>query len=620
MTAGEAEARRSFQEAVWPREARSSRIVAALLIVAVIAGPWTEPGKVPPVLAAALQALSCLSIAPMMAATFSRRPPPWLDRARLLALAGVPLGVTGLMYLGPTGLLRQAWPMIGLWGVLALTIQAPLRAKLAVLGAGAVVYLTSLQHTIHSLGSAYGGLNEGYNTILSTLTCVLGLPLVPNAMAERRFREFTLRRRTEREIALREERERLLAAALAAAERAEQEALAQKERADRAAAQARRDAQERAELIANMSHDLRTPMAGILGLVELLRATRLTPEQADYVATIRASNQTLLALLNDILDVSRIEEGVLPLSPVPVALAEVLRTPAELLRVNAHMKGVALRVELAEDLPRHVALDPTRVQQILLNLLGNALKFTPRGTVTLRAAMVAREGRRGRLRVEVEDTGIGFTPEQGRRLFQRFRQAEDSTAQTFGGSGLGLSICKGLVALMAGTIGAESVPHTRTVFWFEIPVEEAAPPSAGSQGALPTMRILLAEDNPVNQMVLGRMLQKLGQTVTFADDGRQAQRLLQDQAFDLALLDMQMPEMGGDELTRALRSQRSAKGQLYVVALTAAATAEERAHFWGCGVDALYTKPIDMDGLRELLAHEGPLALARASGLAQPRA
>jgi signal transduction histidine kinase/ActR/RegA family two-component response regulator len=446
-------------------------------------------------------------------------------------------------------------------------------------------------------GEAYAAPREVFAVAISGALAAFLVPWVPHRMEERRFREFVIRGRLEREIQLREERER--------------EVLAEKQRADRAAEDARREARRRTELFANMSHDLRTPMAGILGLVELMSATSLTDEQASYVETIRASNQTLLSLLDDVLDFARLEEGKLPVVKTTAPLGATLRRPAELMRVVAERKRIALQVDLAADLPPFARLDPVRVQQVLLNLLGNAVKFTTQGSVTLRArARATAAGRR--LVVEIEDTGIGFTAEQRARLFQRFSQAEDEIVHKFGGSGLGLSICKGLVELMGGTIDAESKPGAGARFRFELPLEEMAAPVESPPGApLRSLRILLAEDNAVNQLVVSLMLENLGQQASVASDGEQALRLLLEERFDLAILDMRMPLLDGPEVARRVRASTSRARDVRIVALTASATAVEQTSFLAAGVDAVYSKPIDLERLRRLIAREGAAAAAR---------
>lgn len=564
--------------------------------------------------------VAAASAAPLVIATFAARPPAWIDRAKLFFLAAFPTLIIAGMTLHPTSVSHQGWAMVATWALLQLTILAPLRAKLLT-GAGTLaVFGAHLAYLSATAGDAYGTRAEMLTVLACAAPCVFALPWLPHRMEDRRMREMKVRVELEREMELRKEHERELTLAKEAAERAEREAKEQKARADAAAEEARkamknaeREAHLRSQLFANMSHDLRTPMAGILGLVDLMRGTKLTEEQAGYVETIRASNQTLLALLNDVIDFARIEEGKLPLALASVPLIDTLRSPADLLRVTAERKGLSIRVELDAALPRFARVDPSRVQQILLNLLGNALKFTEHGSVTLRATVKDWADRKGLLRVEVEDTGIGFTAAQKERLFQRFKQAEDGTAQRFGGSGLGLSICAGLVGLMSGRIGADSAPGKGATFWFEIPIEESVAPSGG-QGLVevPPMRILLAEDNPVNQMVLGLMLKKLGHAVIVASDGRQALRLLSEQRFDLAVMDMQMPVIDGDEVTRRLRRLSGGAALTYVVALTAAVTPEQQAQYKAAGVEAVYTKPIDMERLRQMLERESPRALARS--------
>lgn len=620
----EAELRRLARLEGWASEARYDRILSILAMVGMLIG-WTSDyralGATPLAFALlGLRALASLSALPLLLATFAAVPPPRLDRAKLLLVAGLPLVLIVHHTVLPTRIASQGWSMVATWAMLNVVVFAPPRAKLWVGIVTLSAYIAHLIIVVQRLGDAYGAPNEIVPVLLCAASCIFVLPWVPYRMEQQRFREFVTRRRLEREIELRTEHERALEAAKVAAQQAERVAKEQKARADAAAEEARQtakkaaeEAQGRAELFANMSHDLRTPMAGILGLVELMRSTPLTEEQFGYIETIRASNQTLLSLLNDVIDFSRIEDGKLPLAPVPVPLVDVLRTPADLLRVTADRKGLTLRVDIAPGLPRFAKLDSVRVQQIVLNLLGNALKFTEEGTVTLRAEMRDWQNRRGSLRVEIEDTGIGFSEEQHARLFQRFRQAEDSTAQRFGGSGLGLSICKGLVGLMGGTIGATSRPGLGSLFWFQIPTEETGSPS-GVDGLaeVPAMRVLLAEDNAVNQMVIGLMLKKLGQTVSVASDGRQALRMLTEQRFDIAIMDMQMPVIDGDEVTRRLRSLSGGAALTYVIALTASVTAEQQTRYKSAGVDAIYTKPIDMERLRQLLVNEGPRALARA--------
>lgn len=607
--------RRRWMAEGWLADAGYHRLIVALAILGNLAGWLVDrsavgPGSLAFVLLG-VHVLGAILALPALAATFAPRLPGWFDRAMLTAIGGCFSGVLVGMALAPTTASEQGWGMLIAWVFGGLAVGTPLRHKIALHFALYVFFAIIVVRCSREMGPSYARPSEIFSVLLGTAIAAVGLPFVTHQLERRRLLERSSRERLEREVALREGRERELLLR-------ERELLEEKARADRAAEEARqsaasaaREARMRTELFANMSHDLRTPMAGILGLVELMGNTPLDAEQANYVETIRASNQTLLSLLDDVIDFARIDEGKLPLLPVSAPLVETLRRPASLMRVAAERKELELLVDLPDSLPSHVKIDPARVQQIVLNLLGNAIKFTQQGKVTLRATMRIQDGE-SRLRVEIEDTGIGFTAAQRDRLFRRFSQAEDGIAQRFGGSGLGLSICRGLVELMGGQIGAEGEPGRGALFWFEIPAEETRSPSIDAPDApVPSLRVLLAEDNPVNQLVLSMMLKKLGQEVIVASDGEQALRLLMQERFHLAIMDMKMPVMDGEDVTRRIRGASARAGLTYVVALTASATAEEQARFLAAGVDAVYTKPIDMDRLRRLLRKEGAAAEAR---------
>jgi signal transduction histidine kinase/FixJ family two-component response regulator len=604
-TAEERDMRRLCAEDAWPNESRYERFIGIAAFVA-NAGAWFSNYSLLGfsrlgLLVLCVNVLSAIAALPWVVSTFARQPPRWLDAAKLTYIGVATGGTVAIFELNPTHISMQGWGIVAHWTLVGLLIRVPIRAKLALNGAFFALFVAHLLHLVAERGDRYAATHEIAVVLICGALAAFLLPWVPHRLEEHRFREFTIRRRLEKR---------------------ERELTDEKQRADRAAEDARRGAQDaarearlRTELFANMSHDLRTPMAGILGIVELMRDTPLTAEQASFLETIRASNQTLLSLLDDVIDFARIEEGKLPIAAVAVPLAETLRRPTELMRVAAERKGLAMHVDVPAEMPRYVKLDPARVQQILFNLLGNAVKFTQHGSVSVRARATIGEAGHGTLRVDIEDTGIGFTDEQARRLFQRFSQAEDSTAHKFGGSGLGLSICKGLIQLMGGAIGAEARPGRGARIWFEIPTETAQAPSGATVGTkVRAMRVLLAEDNPVNQLVLSSMLQKLGQEVVVAGDGAQALRLLTDERFDLAIMDMKMPVMDGEEVTRRLRSGEGRAAGMYVVALTASATAEQQAEFRAAGVDAVYTKPIDLDRLRHMLVKEGAAAEARAAG------
>ncbi|MEZ4293763.1 MAG: ATP-binding protein [Polyangiaceae bacterium] len=604
LTASSEELRRLCRAEAWPAEARFERIVAAAAVGA-NALAWFANFSLLGVsrlslAVLALNVVAALSALPWLAGTFARTEPRWHDAAKLAYIAVSMGGTIAICQLNPTHISSQGWGIVMAWALVGLLLRVPVRSKLLLNAPLFAAYVVHLLHVTRQRGPAYASTHEIVVVLMCAALAAFLLPWVPHRLQEHRYRELAIRRRLE-------ERERDL--------------IEQTRRAERAAGEATQSARDaanqsrlRTELFANMSHDLRTPMAGILGIVELMRDTPLTDEQASFIETIRASNQTLLSLLDDAIDFARIEEGKLPICAVPVALGETLRRPAELMRVTAARKGLALHIDIAPDLPRYIRLDPARVQQVLLNLLGNAVKFTQRGAVTLRARAHTDASGRALLRVEVDDTGIGFTAEQASLLFQRFSQAPDVAAGKFGGSGLGLSICKGLLDLMGGSIGAQSRLEGGARFWFELPMERTeAPSGSAAKSAVPELSVLLAEDNPVNQLVLSAMLQKLGQRVTVAGDGGEALRLLTERTFDLAIMDMRMPVMDGADVVRRLRA-RDAEPRLQIVALTASATADQQAEFRAAGVDAVYTKPIDMDRLRRLLVHEGAALSARREG------
>lgn len=610
-----AELERLCLEQVWPRQSRYDRILIVLTVAVLLASLLVDRLIVSDsrrfLWIVTVHIVGVLAFVPMWLATRAPSPPRTYSAVRLLLSAVIPTVLTLKFWLAPTHILHQGWAMIIACAVLHVALEAPLRPKLAVSLGTFALYAASIASIVRDMGAAYGKPAEIFSVLIVGVGCALVVPFVAQRASERRVYELSMRMRLEREIALREEREHALSVAKEIAERAERDAHQQQERADMAAEAALRESRDKSALLANMSHDLRTPMAGILGIVDLLRGTSLSDEQAGYLETIRSSNQTLLALLNDIVDFSRIEEGKLPLSPSPSPFAETIRAPVELLRVTAERKGLRLRVEIPQDAPALVSIDAARVQQVLLNLVGNAIKFTQSGSVTVRAILRPWASGKGTCRVEVEDTGIGFTREQGARLFQRYRQAEDSIAQGFGGSGLGLSICKGLVELMGGRIGAESEPGRGARFWIEIPTEEAEPSRVEESVELPTLRILLAEDNAVNQMVIGRMLDRLGQKVSFASDGQEALHMLTSQHFDMAILDLHMPIMNGDEVARRVRQISAAKGAICLVALTAGPTIGDDLKTTFAEFDGAYSKPIDLDGLRRMLTKEGSYAVAR---------
>jgi PAS domain S-box-containing protein len=383
-----------------------------------------------------------------------------------------------------------------------------------------------------------------------------------------------------------------------------------------------RDAAEAAALakasfLAMMSHELRTPMTGMIGMIELLSDTTTSPDQKRFVSALDTSAQSLLRVLNDVLDFSKIEAGQLRLEVVDFDPLDVAREVVEVFGNAASRKGNEIRTSWnAAAIPR-VAGDPTRLRQLLFNLVGNSVKFTERGTITLsvHASPGAEEGRAA-LRFEVRDTGVGIPEDVLPTLFRPFQQADSSTTRRFGGTGLGLAICRRLAEAMGGEIGVESQPGKGSTFWFELQMGRAATagpsslplaPAAGETPATP-LRILVAEDNAVNRLLISTRLRRSGHQVVLVEDGVQAVQAVRDGAFDLVLMDMQMPELDGAGATRQIRQMPGAQGRVPIVALTADALPEFREYYMKAGLDDYLTKPVDWAALDKVLRRFAPAA------------
>jgi len=356
--------------------------------------------------------------------------------------------------------------------------------------------------------------------------------------------------------------------------------------------------------LAMMSHELRTPMNGVLGMARALQRTQLDPRQQGYVDTILRSGDGLMAILNDVLDMSKIEAGRMDLDIGAFDLQALGDQAVELWSEIAASKGLTLTCHAERDLPALLLGDEMRVRQIVLNLISNALKFTESGgvTLTLRAAPAADGD--GGVEILVSDTGIGMSLEQQQGLFRPYAQAEASTARKFGGTGLGLAICRKLSAMMGGEIRVESEAGHGSTFrvWLPLPEAECAADEAGEPEDLPALRVLVADDNPINQAVARAILEAAGANVETVADGAQALERLRLEAFDVVLMDVHMPNMDGIEAVGRLRDGQVGRADTPVVALTADAMPGEEDRLKALGFDALQHKPVQPAALIAAIA------------------
>ncbi len=387
------------------------------------------------------------------------------------------------------------------------------------------------------------------------------------------------------------------------------EELVKAKRAAEAAAEAK------AIFLANMSHELRTPMNGIIGMVDILKRTELTDAQQEYLNIIESSGENLLTIINDILDLSKIEAGHMELESIPFSLSEEMRRVMNIMQIIADKKKLLVKLHVGKEVPPFVKGDPVRLKQIIINLVNNAIKFTEKGDITVSVENKSAENGKVHLLFKVMDTGIGISPEGQKKLFRSFSQVDKSTTRKYGGTGLGLMICKNLTQMMDGEIGVESVEGAGSTFWFTAFLGTSNEEEYNSQHQDDDisqtdktrlnlkLKILLAEDNKINQKVAMLNLNNLGHKVVIANNGIEALEKFENDNFDIIFMDVQMPEMDGVEACKKIREMENKSGSIKkipIIAMTANTSEDERKKYLEAGMDDYISKPFKQKELVEI--------------------